>query len=142
MTSQERVRAAIARQQPDRVPAFDQPWPETIERWRNEGLPPDQTVGEYFDFDIVQLESSMLGIFTYRTLAPIVLDEHNIEYELFRRTMREERSPARKLFNLFEYVKFRREERAAWYDEVCVARLDVSDSTLDEVVEVLVEVLG
>lgn len=35
-----------------------------------------------------------------------------------------------------------REERAAWYDEVCVARLDVSDSTLDEVVEVLVEVLG
>ncbi len=64
--------------------------------------------------DIVQIESSMLGIFDFHTGAPLVLDEHNIEYEIFARTFREEREPARRLFNLVEYLKFRREERRAW----------------------------
>ena len=68
MTSQERVRAAIARELPDRVPVFDQPWPETIERWHCEGLPRDQEVGRYFDFDIVQMSADLSPRLPYELL--------------------------------------------------------------------------
>lgn len=59
MTSHERVKTAIARQQPDHVPVFDQPWPETVARWQSEGMPSGMTVGEFFDFDIVQLSADL-----------------------------------------------------------------------------------
>lgn len=65
-------------------------------------------------FDIVQVESSQLLTFSLPTTARIVLDEHNIEYELLYRMFREERSVVRKLYNWFEYVRFRREEQRRW----------------------------
>ncbi len=52
MTSRERVRCAIERRQPDRVPVHDAPWGATIKRWRNEGLPAGKEPGEVFDYDI------------------------------------------------------------------------------------------
>jgi hypothetical protein len=39
MTPQERVRTAIARKVPDRVPIMDGPWWATVRRWEREGLP-------------------------------------------------------------------------------------------------------
>jgi uroporphyrinogen decarboxylase len=45
----ERVRRALERRDHDRVPRFDQFWPETIERWRSQGLRGDPD--ELFDFD-------------------------------------------------------------------------------------------
>jgi glycosyltransferase involved in cell wall biosynthesis len=66
------------------------------------------------DFDIVQVESSQMCGFNFGPRATIILDEHNIEYELLYRTYKTERSPLRKLFNLVEYRKFRTEEQRSW----------------------------
>ena len=68
LSSQERVSLAIQRKEADRVPVFDQPWKKTVERWHREGLPEDQTPGEYFRWDMrcftfdntLQLESTVL----------------------------------------------------------------------------------
>jgi sugar transferase (PEP-CTERM/EpsH1 system associated) len=65
-------------------------------------------------FDLVQLESSQMAGYRIDTDAPVLLDEHNIEYELLHRMWRGERSAGRRVFNWIEYRKFRREERAAW----------------------------
>ena len=39
MTSRERVKMALAHQEPDRVPIHDSPWKATVSRWHKEGLP-------------------------------------------------------------------------------------------------------
>lgn len=72
-------------------------------------------------FDVIQIESSQMGGFTFRSPALVAVDEHNIEYELLFRTYRGERSPARRLYNGLEYAKFRREERRCWRQaDACV----------------------
>ncbi|MBI3944299.1 MAG: glycosyltransferase [Armatimonadetes bacterium] len=65
-------------------------------------------------FDLIQVESSQMGGFDFHGHPRVLLDEHNIEYELLYRTYRAERSPARRLFNWMEYRKLRREERQCW----------------------------
>src|SRR5205823_6665014 len=66
------------------------------------------------EFDIIQVESSPMSGFDFGSRVPVLLDEHNVEYELLYRTFRTERSPLRKLYNWVEYRKFRGEERRAW----------------------------
>jgi polysaccharide biosynthesis protein PslH len=66
------------------------------------------------DYDIVQLESSALCTFTFPPRVQIVLDEHNIEYELLRRMSERERSRVRRAFNHVEYARYRRFERSWW----------------------------
>jgi glycosyltransferase involved in cell wall biosynthesis len=66
------------------------------------------------DFDVVLVEGSMMWRFGYGSRTPVVLDEHNVEYEILERTYVAERSPVRKLYAYLEYVKFKREELAAW----------------------------
>jgi len=51
LTSHERVARVFARRDHDRVPRFDQIWPETLERWRAEGMNGDPAT--VFDWDIV-----------------------------------------------------------------------------------------
>jgi uroporphyrinogen decarboxylase len=51
MTSHQRISAAIAHQTPDRIPVHDSPWASTIARWRQEGLPEDQSPAEFFGWD-------------------------------------------------------------------------------------------
>jgi len=65
-------------------------------------------------FDIIQVESSHLGGFDFHGRATLILDEHNIEYELLQRMVQTERAPLRRLFNWAEYRKFRREEQGCW----------------------------
>jgi glycosyltransferase involved in cell wall biosynthesis len=65
-------------------------------------------------FDVIQVESSQMSCFAYRSGATLLVDEHNIEYELLYRTFKTERSPIRKLYNWIEYQKFRREEQRSW----------------------------
>jgi polysaccharide biosynthesis protein PslH len=65
-------------------------------------------------FDAVLVEGSLLTRFDFGVDVPMVLDEHNVEYEVLKRTYRTERSPLRKCFGMLEYHKFRREEVAAW----------------------------
>lgn len=62
-------------------------------------------------FDAVIVEASFMGFFDLSGFrAPLILDEHNVEYDLFRQTCRRERNPLRKLFNFAEYRKFKRDE--------------------------------
>ena len=65
-------------------------------------------------FDLIQVESSQMAGFDFGGRVPLVLDEHNLEYELLYRLYQGERSPGRRLYNWAEYVKFYREERACW----------------------------
>ena len=65
-------------------------------------------------FDIVQIESSQMTCFRLRTDARVVLDEHNIEYELLRRMYEGERSAIRRAHHRLEARKVRRFERLWW----------------------------
>ena len=65
-------------------------------------------------FDLVQVESSQMAGFDFGGRVPLVLDEHNLEYELLHRLYSGERAPGRRLYNWAEYVKFRREEQSCW----------------------------
>jgi glycosyltransferase involved in cell wall biosynthesis len=66
------------------------------------------------DYDVVQVEQSQLGGVHLGSGAVSLLDEHNLEYEVFSRALRTEPSPVRRLYNLVEFVKVRHEERCAW----------------------------
>jgi sugar transferase (PEP-CTERM/EpsH1 system associated) len=66
------------------------------------------------DFDLIQAESSLMAHFAFRSSAALVLDEHNIEYELLQRTSEMERSLVRKIYNRAECAKFQRQEVSAW----------------------------
>lgn len=52
MDSRERVYRLLHLEEADRVGLVDFPWPETIERWRQEGLPRTFSIHKYFGFDI------------------------------------------------------------------------------------------
>ena len=69
-------------------------------------------------YDIVQVEFSQLGIFDYRRAGArkplLVLDEHNIEYDLIRRTADAKGSLSRRLYSAVNWRKLRHEEHGAW----------------------------
>lgn len=53
MSSRERVRRAIRKQIPDRVPQHDSLWAETVSLWEEQGhLPKNADVLEFFSFDL------------------------------------------------------------------------------------------
>ena len=70
------------------------------------------------DFDVITTEHSQMACYLLPRTACLVLDEHNIEYDILWRTTAAERrryAPSiRKLYNWANYLKLRREERAAW----------------------------
>jgi hypothetical protein len=53
-------------------------------------------------FDIIQFESSQMCGFRCQSKGAVVLDEHNIEYELLQRMQQGERSWNRRLYNRVE----------------------------------------
>jgi uroporphyrinogen decarboxylase len=53
MTSRERFARMYEHREADRVPIIDSPWPATIERWHNEGMPQDVSFVDYFGLDHV-----------------------------------------------------------------------------------------
>jgi sugar transferase (PEP-CTERM/EpsH1 system associated) len=65
-------------------------------------------------FDIIQIESSQMAGFAFDSRAVLVLDEHNIEYELLYRMYHTEHSAMRRLYNWIEFAKFKREEIGTW----------------------------
>ena len=65
-------------------------------------------------FDLIQLESSVLCALRFPGHPRLVIDEHNIESEIFRRTCDGERALPRRVFNHVEYLRFRRFERMWW----------------------------
>jgi polysaccharide biosynthesis protein PslH len=76
-------------------------------------------------FDIIQLESSYLCSFRFPQTALLVIDEHNVEYEVFQRVSRGERSMPRRVFNWVEYRRFRRFEQRWWKQvSACIVTSD------------------
>lgn len=66
-------------------------------------------------FDVIQVESSQLAaVFDFDPRSRVVLDEHDIVYELLHRMYQTERSPLRRWYNWREFHKFKREEIAVW----------------------------
>ena len=65
-------------------------------------------------FDIVQIETSQMTCFRMHTAGRVVLDEHNIEYELIGRMAQGERSAIRRAHHRLEERKVRRFERLWW----------------------------
>jgi glycosyltransferase involved in cell wall biosynthesis len=69
-------------------------------------------------YDIVQVEFSHLGLYDYpppgRQQPLLVLDEHNIEYDIVRRTADTTGSAVRRLYSAVNWRKLRREECHAW----------------------------
>jgi glycosyltransferase involved in cell wall biosynthesis len=65
-------------------------------------------------FDLIYVESSPMCCLRFPPEIPIVLDEHNIEYELYHRLYSGERSALRRGFNWVEYRRFRRFEENCW----------------------------
>jgi len=65
-------------------------------------------------YDIINIEISSLAVFRFDPRAALVLDEHDIVYELLYRMAQTEQSPLRRLYNRVEYAKVRRDEIGAW----------------------------
>jgi glycosyltransferase involved in cell wall biosynthesis len=65
-------------------------------------------------FDLVLVEFAHMAGYVFPTSGAVVLDEHNIEYDILRRTAEGDRAPLRRAFNYLEYRKLRSEERRAW----------------------------
>jgi len=69
-------------------------------------------------YDLVQVEFSQLGIYDYATRGTnkpfLVLDEHNIEYDLMKRTAGSDGSATRRFYSAVNWRKLWREEQNAW----------------------------
>lgn len=61
-------------------------------------------------FDVVLYEGLFIAGYHLPSGTRIILDQHNIEHELVRRTYESEHEPVRKLFNWLEYGKLRQGE--------------------------------
>jgi len=66
-------------------------------------------------FDILQIEGLALSNLQAPAALPVVLDEHNIEYELVQRMANGERSAPRRMYNRLEFAKLRHLERRVWH---------------------------
>lgn len=77
-------------------------------------------------FDVLQVEFTQMAAFRPRLprgrRLRTVLDEHNIEFDIVRRTADAEVSAARRLYSAVDWRKLRREEQSAWrrFDGVTV----------------------
>jgi glycosyltransferase involved in cell wall biosynthesis len=65
-------------------------------------------------FDVVQIESSVLCGLRFPCGSRLILDEHNVEYEVFERMHESERSLPRRSFNRLEHRRFRDFEQRWW----------------------------
>lgn len=74
MTSRERVLKTLNHEEADRIPMHDGPWLSTVERWLQEGLPPEVNPAEYFDFEWVGFGADTSPRF------PIEIIEEDEEY--------------------------------------------------------------
>jgi sugar transferase (PEP-CTERM/EpsH1 system associated) len=66
------------------------------------------------DFDLIHLESTLVRVFRLPVGTPVVLDEQNIDYELFERMRDSQRSLLRRWFYTLEALRFRQFERGTW----------------------------
>ncbi|MEO5367769.1 MAG: glycosyltransferase, partial [Magnetococcus sp. WYHC-3] len=78
--------------------------------------------------DLILVEFAQMAVFHFPPGIPVVLDEHNVEFDLLERMAGNAKSLLRRLYNRIEATKFRREELAACR----AAALTLVTSTRDE----------
>jgi uroporphyrinogen decarboxylase len=80
MTSRERFHLTLSRREADRVPMAEICfWPQTVERWRQEGLPADQEPGAFLGLDPIVMTG---GDFSLRLPAELI--EENEDWKIER----------------------------------------------------------
>ena len=62
--------------------------------------------------DLIVAEFVQMAVFDFSPIIPLVIDEHNVEYDLMKRMAEKDTVSLRKLFNMLEAAKLRREELA------------------------------
>lgn len=123
MTSRERVLAACAHQEPDRVPIHDSPWETTVARWRREGLPEGKSPGDYFGY-----EFAPLGADISLQLPEEVIEETD-EYVVKRNSNGAIVRDWKSATSTPEMVDFTIKDRKKW--EELKGRLEWNDSRVD-----------
>jgi len=124
MTSRQRILAVVNHTEPDRIPMTDGPWQSTIARWRQEGLPEDVSVPEYFGFDTWRRIGADLSP---RYPAEVVeeTDEYTIETTAWGETSRRWKHRA----SVPEFLDFRIKDRDSWAE--ARERMTTSEDRVD-----------
>lgn len=65
-------------------------------------------------YDVITAEFSTMAYFRLPPEPVLVLDEHNIEYDIHYRTARTDNQIERRLYSGVNFLKLRHEERSAW----------------------------
>jgi uroporphyrinogen decarboxylase len=55
MTGKERVETVLSWEKPDRIPVFEHLWSETVQDWRQQGLPEEADPATFFEYDFQNL---------------------------------------------------------------------------------------
>ncbi len=62
------------------------------------------------DYDLLMVEFSQMGYYSFDTNIPRFVDQHNVEYEIMHRTYETEKNPLRKLLAYSEWKKYYHQE--------------------------------
>lgn len=82
-------------------------------------------------FDIVQLEHCFMAHYRFPRAAAVVLDEHNVEYEIRSRTLAVVRPGPRKLYDTLNHLKLRAEEQQSWREvDACAVTSAHDEATI------------
>jgi len=65
-------------------------------------------------FELILVEFAQMAGYAFPSSGPVVLDEHNVEYDILQRSARAERGVLRRAFSYLEFLRLRAEERDAW----------------------------
>ena len=107
-----------ARKRAIQVATLLSPWSYEWAAYRERALQSElDELASRESFDVIQFEFSQMAI--YRTPSTlkrpvVVLDEHNIEFDVVRRTAEADVGAIRRAFSAVNWRKLRREERASW----------------------------
>jgi uroporphyrinogen decarboxylase len=108
MNSRERVDAALAHQEADRIAIHDAPWSTAIARWHKEGLPEDTSPAEYFGYELRGAGADLTFHFE-----PEVIEETD-EYTISRNANGAIRKNWRHMMSTPECLEFTITDRASW----------------------------
>ena len=73
----------------------------------------DQLIGRK-SYDVLQVENCFMTHYAFPRELPVVVDEHNVDYEILARTAAVVRAGPRKLYNRIDSEKLRVEEERCW----------------------------
>lgn len=108
MTGRERIKTALKFERPDRLPKNESLWEGTLEAWREQGMPTNISVEDYFDFDI-----SSMYLDPSPRLPTIILEHKDgsitFEDRFGYRAKREERLSA-----TLDFIHFVTQNRKCW----------------------------